>query len=156
MNNETTETKIMKFTIESMATPVEKDGKTVVNMETKVSADVQNASTSQLVGLLAYLGDEALEKTCEEFKNSDKKPEVQKIAEEFGAQRKGMMKNLRRALTDAILTEMLEAVSKMMAKKEKEEEEEEEEEEPKAEESAEEQTPDATVNININVTKEDK
>lgn len=147
MNNETTETKTLKFTIESTATPVEKDGKTVLNMETKVSADVQNASTGQLVGLLAYFGDKALEKTCEEFKNSDKKPEVQKIAEEFGAKRKEMMKNLRRSLTNAMLTEMFEAMSKMMAEKEKE---------PKAEEPTEEQTPDATVNININVKKEDK
>lgn len=145
MNN--TETKNMKFAIESTATPVEKDGKTVVNMETEVSADVQNASTGQLVGLLAYLGDEALEKTCEEFKNSDKKPEIQKIAEEFGAKRKEMMKNLRRALTSAMLSEMFEAMSKMMAEKEKE---------PKAEEPTEEQTPDATVNININVKKENK
>jgi hypothetical protein len=147
MNN--TAIKNMKFAIESTAAPVEKDGKTVLNMETKISADVQNASTGQLVGLLAYLGDEALEKTCKEFKNSDKKPEIQKIAEEFAAKRKEMMSNLRRALTSAMLSEMFEAMSKMLAKKEVEEE-------PKAEESAEEQTPDATVNININVKKEDK
>lgn len=113
-----TDTKTMKFVIESTAKPVEKEGKTVVEMQTTVSADVENASTEQLVGLLAYLGEECVKKTTDEFKDRDEKPQIQEVAEEFGAKRDGMLKNLRNSLAKAMLEEMMEAM--MMAMKEKE------------------------------------
>lgn len=149
MNN--TETKTMKFVIESTATPVEKDGKTAIEMNTEVHADITNASTEQIAGLLAYLGEECMKKTTDAFKDLDEKPQIQKVSEEFGARRDEMLKNLRTALAKAVLKEMIEAVM-TAAMKEKENGEPEKGES----EFEERRETDATVNININVKKEDK
>lgn len=115
MNN--TEAKTMKFTIESTAKPVEKDGKTVVEMNTEVHADITNASTEQIVALLAYLGDVAVKKTVDEFKNRNEKPAIQSTAEKFFAKRDEMMNNLHESLAKAMLKEMI--ADLMMAMKEK-------------------------------------
>ena len=116
MNN--TETKTLKFSIESTATPVEKDGKTGVEMKTEIHADVKNACTEQIAGLLAYLGEECIKKTTDEFKDRDEKPQIQEVAEEFGAKREEMLKNLSTALAKAMLKEMIEDVMGAMKGKE--------------------------------------
>ena len=138
-----TETKTMKFTIESTATPVEKDGNPGVEMKTEVHADITNASTEQIVVLLAYLGDEVTKKTVDEFKDRDEKPPIQRTAEEFIAKREEMIGNLRGSLAKATLKELLADMMELTKGKGESEPEEERE-------------PDATVNININVKKEDK
>lgn len=148
MNN--TETKTMKFSIESTATPVEKDGKTAVEMKTEVHADIRNASTEQIVALLAYLGDEGVNKTIDEYEDHDETPPIQRAAEGFFAKREEMLGKLRGAFAKATIKEMMETIMESMKGKKSVEP-------AKGEsESEEEHGPDATVNINVNVKKEDK